>query len=86
MKTMIRHTNLGLLVAIAILIVSGLILYASGNERLSTKVFFVASAMFPFALAAKGIEYIINNQLIKAFLSIIFLSLICMLSIIFVFI
>ncbi len=85
MKTIIRRINISLLVAIAVLTISGLLLMATGKEKLSTSLFFVASITLPLLLATQGIEFMIENQIQKAFLFILLLSLICILSIIFVF-
>lgn len=85
MNSNLKRINLGLLIALIVLVLSGLILMAKGKEQLSNDILFIAALSFPFALAAKGIEFMIENQLLKAFLSIILLTLVCMLSIIFVF-
>ncbi|MFA5329188.1 MAG: hypothetical protein WC384_15445 [Prolixibacteraceae bacterium] len=85
MNTILKRINLCLLIAMIVLIVSGLIFMANGKENLSNDILFIAAITFPFSLAAKGIEFMIDNQLLKAFLSILLLSLVCMLSIIFVF-
>lgn len=81
-----KTINTGLLVLLVFLILLGLIISFSGNEMLSNRLFFAASVFFPFMLAAKGVEYMINNQMFKALLSILLLSLVCVLSIIFVFV
>lgn len=86
MKSTIKRINLGLLIALAILVASGLTLMATGKEKLSTDILFAAAIISPIFLATKGIEFIIENQLRKAFLSILLLSVVCMLSIIFVFV
>lgn len=86
MKSTIKRINLGLLIALAILVASGLTLMATGNEKLSTDILLIAAVTSPVFLATKGIEFIIENQLRKAFLSILLLSVVCMLSIIFVFV
>jgi hypothetical protein len=82
----VKYLSTGLLVFQAFLILLGLLISLLGNEFLSSRVFFIASVCFPFTLASKGMEYIISNQLFKALLSIILLSLVCVLSIIFVFV
>lgn len=74
------------MIVLGVTIVSGLILMATGNEKLSTDFLLVAAVTSPIFLATKGIEFIIENQLRKAFLSILLLSVVCMLSIIFVFV
>ena len=86
MNLIIKRINLGLLIALAILVTSGLTLMATGNEKLSTDFLLAAAVTSPIFLATKGIEFMIENQLRKAFLSILLLSLVCMLSIIFVFV
>ena len=82
----IKYISMGLLVFQVFLILSGLLIGFWGNDILSTRAFFMASVLFPFTLASKGMEYIISNQLLKALLSIVLLSLVCVLSIIFVFV
>lgn len=86
MKINFKTFITGLLALLAILLVMGLITNLLGNAILSNRLFFAASISFPFALAAKGMEYMINDQMFKALLSIILLSLVCVLSIIFVFV
>jgi hypothetical protein len=86
MNSIIKRMNLGLLVTLAILVTSGLILMATGNDKPSTGVLLAAAVISPIFLATKGIEFIIENQLRKAFLSILLLSVVCLMSIIFVFI
>jgi len=86
MDFIIKRINIALMVVLGVTIVSGLILMATGNEKLSTDFLLVAAVTSPIFLATKGIEFIIENQLRKAFLSILLLSVVCMLSIIFVFV
>jgi uncharacterized membrane protein YfcA len=86
MNSIVKRINLVLLIVLAATIASGLILMASGNEKLSTDFLLAAAVISPILLATKGIEFIIENQLRKAFLSILLLSVVCMLSIIFVFV
>lgn len=86
MGFIIKRINLVLMIVLGATIVSGLILMATGNEKLSTDFLLVAAVTSPVFLATKGIEFIIENQLRKAFLSILLLSVVCMLSIIFVFV
>ena len=86
MNSIIKRINLGLLIALPILVTTGLILMATGNDKLSTGVLLAAAVVSPIFLATKGIEFMIENQLQKAFLSILLLSLVCLMSIIFVFI
>ena len=85
MKKLLKRINIGLLITMTILILSGIITLAVGNDKLSSEVFFLASLIFPFLIASKGIEFIIDNQLIKAFMSILLLSLVCVISLILVF-
>ena len=86
MDFIIKRINIALMIVLGVTIVSGLILMATGNEKLSTDFLLVAAVTSPIFLATKGIEFIIENQLWKAFLSILLLSVVCMLSIIFVFV
>jgi uncharacterized membrane protein YfcA len=86
MKTIIKRINLGLLIVLAVSIASGLTLMATGNEKLSTDFLLAAAVTSPVFLATKGMEFMIENQLRKAFLSILLLSVVCMLSIIFIFV
>ncbi len=86
MITIVKRINIGLIIGISILLVSGLFFMAKGKEQLSEDILFFASIAFPFFLGAKGIEYMIENQLLKAFLFILLLSLVCISLIIFVFI
>jgi len=86
MQSIIKRINIGLLIVLAVSIASGLTLMAIGNEKLSTDFLLAAAVTSPKFLATKGIEFMIENQLRKAFLSILLLSLVCMLSIIFVFV
>lgn len=85
MNSFINRINLVLLIVLAITIASGLTLMAAGNEKLSTDFLLAAAVISPIFLATKGIEFMIENQLRKAFLSILLLSVVCMISIIFVF-
>jgi peptidoglycan/LPS O-acetylase OafA/YrhL len=78
--------NFGLMLTLAVLVFAGLFILAAGNDSLSTRVIFVASIVFPLFLAGKGVEFVVENQVRKALLSILLLSLVCMLSIIFVFV
>ena len=86
MKPNIKRINLGLLIVLAVFVASGLTLMAAGSEKLSMDILLAAAVISPIVLAAKGVEFIIENQLRKAFLSILLLSVVCMLSIIFVFV
>ena len=86
MSFIIKRINIALLIVLGVTIAAGLILMATGNEKLSTDFLLVAAVTSPVFLATKGIEFIIENQLRKAFLSILLLSVVCMLSIIFVFV
>lgn len=75
-----------LVIALIILIALGLMLLAIGIDWLSKDFFLAAAVAFPIFLAAKGIEFIIENQLRKALMSIVLLSVFCLLSILFVFV
>jgi uncharacterized membrane protein YfcA len=86
MNSFINRINLVLLIVLSIAIASGLTLMATGNDKLSTDFLLAAAVISPIFLATKGIEFMIENQLRKAFLSILLLSVVCMLSIIFVFV
>lgn len=86
MNLIIKRINLGLLITLAILATLGLTLMATGNEKLSTDFLLAAAITSPIFLATKGMEFMIENQLMKAFLSILLLSVVCMLSLIFVFV
>ena len=86
MKSIVKRINFGLLFTLTILVVSGLTLMAVGNEKISVDIFLATAVISPILLATKGIEFMIENELRKAFLSILLLSVVCMISIIFVFI
>lgn len=86
MKYLIKRINFGLLITLSFFVASGLTMMATGNEKLSTGMLIAAAVTSPVFLATKGIEFMIENQLRKAFLSILLLSVVCMLSIIFVFV
>jgi uncharacterized membrane protein YfcA len=86
MNSIIKRINLLLLIVLGVTIAAGLILMATGNDKLSTGVLLAAAVISPIFLATKGIEFMVENQLRKAFLSILLLSVVCLLSIIFVFI
>ncbi len=86
MYSIVKQINQMLLIVLGVSVALGLILMAIGNEKLSTNILIVAAIVSPIYLATKGIEFMIENQLRKAFLSILLLSLVCMLSIIFVFV
>jgi len=86
MKSIIKRINHGLLIVLAVSIALGLTFMATGNEKLSTDFLLTAAVTSPIFLATKGMEFMIENQLRKAFLSILLLSLVCMLSLIFIFV
>lgn len=86
MKSIIGRINLGLLITLSILVASALILMAAGNEKIAAEILLTTAVISPIFLATKGIEFIFENELRKAFLSILLLSVVCMISIIFVFI
>jgi len=74
------------MIVLSITVSLGLIIMATGNEKLSTDILMASAVISPIFLATKGIEFIVENQLRKAFLSILLLSVVCLLSIIFVFV
>jgi len=74
------------MITLAILVASGLSLMATGNEKIAVDILSATAVISPIFLATKGIEFMIENELRKAFLSILLLSVVCMISIIFVFI
>lgn len=86
MQTVIKYLNNGLSVLIITLVITGLTLNFTGNLSYSTKVFFVVAVIIPMLLASKGVEFMLSNHFFKAFLSIVLLSLVCMMSIVFVFV
>jgi hypothetical protein len=83
MKTAIAQINIVLAISLAILVVLGLSLLAFGISWLSRDFLFVAAVAFPLVLASKGIQFIIEKQLRKAFMSIILLSVFCLMAILF---
>ena len=72
-------------IAFAVSVASGLILMVSEYEKLSAHILITAIVISPVSLAAKGIEFMIENQFWKASLSFLMLSVICILSNFFVF-
>lgn len=85
MKLIVKRLNTVLFSIIAVLIVLSLTLMAAGKDLLSTDLLFLAAIIAPIFLAIQGIKFIFENQIRKAFMSIFLLSLICLLSILFVF-
>ena len=86
MKSTIERINMFLVVILSVFVVSGLLLMAAGKDKFATNVLLVAAVITPIFLATKGIEFIIEHQLRKAFVSILLLSVVCLLSILFVFV
>ena len=86
MNIVLRQVNLALLISASAFLIFGLLFLALGYEQMSSDTFLLTSIAFPIFLALKGIEFMLDNQTTKAYLSIIILSLICILTIIFVFI
>lgn len=86
MKSTISQINTVLLIAMTILLFLGLVLLASGVDWLSKDFILVSAFTFPLVLASKGIQFIIEKQLRKAFMSIILLSFFCLLALIFAFV
>ncbi len=86
MKSTIERINMFLVIVLAIFVISGLFLMAVGKDKFATNMLLVAAAITPIFLATKGIEFIVEHQLRKAFVSILLLSVVCLLSILFVFV
>jgi len=86
MRSTIKYINIGLVILISSLVILGITLNILGSLQFSTRLFYAAAISFPILLATKGMEYMLQNLLMKAILSIILLSLVCMMSIAFVFI
>jgi hypothetical protein len=75
-----------LVMILAFFVVSGLLLMAIGQDKFATNMLLVAAVITPIFLATKGIEFIVEHQLRKAFVSILLLSVVCLLAILFVFV
>lgn len=86
MKSTIERINIFLVIVLAVFVASGLFLMAIGKDKYATNMLLVAAAITPIFLATKGIEFIVEHQLRKAFVSILLLSVVCLLSILFVFV
>ena len=86
MKLKLERINIFFLIILVLLIVSGLYFMAFGNEKISTKLLYLAAIMAPVSLALKGIEFILENRPRKAFMSILLLSVFCILALLFVFV
>lgn len=86
MKSTIERINIFLVIVLAVFVASGLFLMAVGKDKFATNMLLVAAAITPIFLATKGIEFIVEHQLRKAFVSILLLSVVCLLSILFVFV
>lgn len=86
MKTSIAKTNNILAVLLGIFIVLGLLFLLFGKDSLSKGSFLSAVFSFPLVLATKGIQFIAEKQLYKASISIVILSVFCILSLLFVFV
>lgn len=86
MKATITQLNTVLFIALSTLVVLGLMLLACGIDWLSKDFLLVAAFTFPIVLASKGIQFIIEKQLRKALMSIVMLSVICLLALLFVFV
>lgn len=86
MKLKLERINIFFLIILVLLIVSGLYFMAFGNEKISTKLLYLAAIMAPVSLALKGIEFILENRPRKAFMSILLLSVVCILALLFVFV
>lgn len=86
MKATINQLNTVLIIAMSTLVVLGIILLAFGIDWLSKDFLLVAVFTFPLVLASKGIQFIIEKQLRKALMSIVMLSVFCLLSLLLVFV
>jgi len=86
MKTTISQVNTVLIIAMTILLIIGLTLLACGVDWLSKDFLLVSAFTFPLVLASKGIQFIVEKQLRKAFMSIIILSFFCLLALLFAFV
>ncbi len=86
MKLKLERINIFFLIILVLLIVSGLYFMAFGNEKISTKLLYMAAIMAPVSLALKGIEFILENRPRKVFSSILLLSVVCILALLFVFV
>ena len=86
MKRKLERINIFFLIILVLLVISGLYFMASGNELVSTKLLYLAAVMAPVSLALKGIEFILENRPRKAFMSILLLSVVCILALLFVFV
>ena len=85
-KTKIAQINTVLIIAMTILMMLGLMLLALGISWLSRDFMLVAVFAIPLILASKGIQFIIEKQLRKALMSIVILSVFCILTLFFVFV
>lgn len=86
MKTTITHLNTVLIISMFTLVALGIILLGFGIDWLSKDFLLVAVFMFPLVIASKGIQFIVEKQLRKAFMSIVMLSVFCLLALLFVFV
>lgn len=85
MKIILKQINLALLLSASVFLVFGLMFLAVGYEQMSADTLLLTSIAFPVFLALKGIEFMLDNQTKKAFLAVVILTLVGVLSIIFVF-
>ena len=86
MKIMLPIINMMLIVLVCCLILFGLIFLFLSNDALSTALFFSASIILPFLVALKIIEFLMDKQIQKVVVSVILLSVVCILSILVAFI
>lgn len=86
MKVRLKKINIVLLISLVGLLILSLSTMFWGKDQLSTDLLFGASVIFPFFIATKGIEFMIENQRLKVFVSMLLLSLVCILSLILIFI
>lgn len=85
MKALLNFVSSFLIILMVFILVAGLIFLFSGNDSLSSFMFLIASLMLPLIMSVKFVEFMIDNQQHKMLLSIFFLLLVCVLSILFAF-
>jgi len=85
-KTKIAQINTVLIIAMTILMMLGLMLLALGISWLSRDFILVGVFAIPLILASKGIQFVVEKQLRKALMSIVILSVFCILTLLFVFV
>lgn len=85
MKALLNFVSSFLIILMVFILVAGLIFLFSGNDSLSSFMFLIASLMLPLIMSVKFVEFMIDNQQHKMLLSVFFLLLVCVLSILFAF-